>query len=129
MRRLVRVLILALAALVLAAGVGAVWARAQLRASLPQLEGERQLRGLSAPVRITRDDLGVPTIRGATRADVARATGFLHAQDRFFQMDITRRVTEGRLAEVIGARDPSGRNGPGRAETRSRGPRPRGWLP
>ena len=104
MRRMVRVLVLALAALLLAAGVGAVWARAQLRGSLPQLEGERPLRGLSAPVQITRDDLGIPTIRGATRADVARATGFLHAQDRFFQMDLARRRAAGELAALVGAR-------------------------
>src|SRR5688572_24842197 len=104
MRRLVRVLVLALAALMLAAGGGAVWARAKLRGSLPQLEGERQLRGLSAPVQITRDDLGIPTVRGATRADVARATGFLHAQDRFFQMDLARRRAAGELAALVGER-------------------------
>ena len=104
MRRLVRILVLALAALLLAAAAGAVWARTQLRGSLPQLEGERQLRGLSAPVEISRDDLGIPTVRGATRVDVARATGFLHAQDRFFQMDLARRRAAGELAALIGAR-------------------------
>ncbi len=104
MRRLVRVVIFALAALLLAAASGAVWARAQLRGSLPQLEGERQLQGLSAPVEITRDGLGIPAVRGATRADVARATGFLHAQDRFFQMDLARRRAAGELAALVGAR-------------------------
>ncbi len=104
MRRLVRVVILVLAALLLAAASGAVWARAQLRGSLPQVEGERQLRGLSAPVEITRDGLGIPTVRGATRVDVARATGFLHAQDRFFQMDLARRRAAGELAALVGAR-------------------------
>lgn len=104
MRRLVRILVLALGALMLGAGIGAVWARAQLRGSLPQLEGERQLPGLSAPVQITRDDLGIPTIRGATRVDVARATGFLHAQDRFFQMDLARRRAGGELAALVGVR-------------------------
>ena len=104
MRPVVRVLVLALAALLLAAASGAVWARAQLRGSLPQLDGARQLQGLSAAVRITRDDLGIPTIRGATRVDVARATGFLHAQDRFFQMDLARRLAAGELAALVGAR-------------------------
>ncbi len=47
--------------------------------------------GLTAPVTIERDALGVPTVRGRTRADVARALGFVHAQDRFFQMDLLRR--------------------------------------
>ena len=104
MRRLVRVVILALAALLLATASGAVWARAQLRGSLPQLDGERQLRGLSAPLEITRDALGIPTVRGATRVDVARATGFLHGQDRFFQMDLARRRAAGELAALVGAR-------------------------
>ena len=104
MRRLVRVVILALAALLLVAASGGVWARGQLRGSLPQLDGERQLPGLSAPLEITRDALGVPTARGATRVDVARATGFLHAQDRFFQMDLARRRAAGELAALVGAR-------------------------
>src|SRR5262245_46295992 len=82
---------------------GGWWARQQLRASLPILEGEQRVAGLSAPVRIDRDGLGIPTVRGATRADVARATGFLHAQDRFFQMDVSRRRAAGELAELAGA--------------------------
>jgi penicillin amidase len=104
MRRLLRVLLVALAMLLVAAGLGAIWARGQLRGSLAQLEGTRPLPGLSAPVQVTRDALGVPTIRGATRADVARATGFLHAQDRFFQMDLARRRAAGELSGLVGAR-------------------------
>src|SRR5690606_4520670 len=55
-----------------------------LRGSLPQLDGERPLAGLSAPVKIERDSLGVPLITAANRLDAARALGFLHGQDRFF---------------------------------------------
>lgn len=87
---------------VVAAGGTALWGRSQVRASLPLLDGERTLAGLSAPVRVERDGLGVPTIRGASRADVARALGFLHAQERFFQMDLMRRKAAGELAELIG---------------------------
>lgn len=87
--------------LVLAAGV-ATWFYFQLRASLPQLDGTRTVAGLSTPVAITRDDLGVPTVRAASRADVARALGFLHAQDRWFQMDLLRRRAAGELAELFG---------------------------
>ena len=83
---------------------GAVWVRGQLYRSLPQLDGERPLTGLSAAVVVTRDALGVPTIHGATRRDVARATGFLHAQERFFQMDLARRRAAGELAELVGIR-------------------------
>lgn len=88
-------LVLALVAL------GAVWWR--IHASLPPLDGVRQLTGLSGPVKIERDALGVPTLTGASRLDVARATGFVHAQDRFFQMDLTRRSGAGELAELFGA--------------------------
>lgn len=79
---------------------GALWWR--MRSSLPVLDGRLPLAGLSAPVQIGRDALGVPTITGASRPDVARATGFVHAQDRFFQMDLLRRTGAGELAELFG---------------------------
>jgi penicillin amidase len=102
-RRLVLRAFAALVALVLVAGGGgAFWFRSQLRGSLPLLEGERDLAGLASPVRIERDALGVPRIVGANRLDLARATGFLHAQDRFFQMDLLRRGAAGELAEIFG---------------------------
>jgi penicillin amidase len=59
---------------------------------------------LTAPVEVSRDSLGIPTVTGANRADVARATGFLHAQDRYFQMDLSRRRAAGELAELVGPR-------------------------
>jgi penicillin G amidase len=102
MRR--RFLLLTVVLLVVLA-VGAVLrVRHQLRASLPLLDGSHQLAGVSAPVTVTRDVLGIPTIQGRTRADVARATGFLHAQDRFFQMDLTRRRAAGEIAALVGRR-------------------------
>ncbi|HRD49383.1 MAG TPA: penicillin acylase family protein [Candidatus Contendobacter sp.] len=88
--------------LALLIGVG-VWLQVQLRGSLAQLEGVAPLAGLSAPVVVERDALGIPTIHGATRLDVARATGFVHAQERFFQMDLLRRTAAGELAELFGA--------------------------
>ncbi len=75
-----------------------------LRASLAQLDGERKVPGLQAEVTVTRDAAGVPQISGATRADVAYATGFVHAQERFFQMDLLRRTAAGELAELFGPR-------------------------
>ena len=64
----------------------------------------RRLRDCTSNVRVDRDALGVPTITGATREDVARALGFLHAQDRFFQMDLQRRQPAGELSGLVGAR-------------------------
>jgi len=78
------------------------WLYGQLRGSLPQLDGAVTLAGLSAPVIVERDALGVPAIRGDNRLDVARATGFVHAQERFFQMDLLRRAAAGELAALLG---------------------------
>ena len=74
----------------------------RVRASLPQLEGSRPLAGLVAEVVVERDRLGVPTVRGESRLDVSRALGFLHAQDRFFQMDLLRRRSAGELSALVG---------------------------
>lgn len=75
-----------------------------LWASRPVLEGERTLRGLGASVVVTRDTQGVPTVIARNRLDLARATGFLHAQERFFQMDLARRGGAGELAALVGPR-------------------------
>jgi penicillin G amidase len=104
MRRVVRVIPLAVGLIVVLGAGGGFWATSRLRASLPHVDGRLELRGLTAPVIVTRDALGIPTIRGTTRQDVARATGFLHAQDRFFQMDLARRRAAGELSDLVGAR-------------------------
>jgi penicillin amidase len=103
-RRLLKLLLVLVAALVIAAIAAGFWARGRLLASLPQLDGERTIDGLGGPVEIARDTLGVPTVRARSREDLARAMGFLHAQDRFFQMDLSRRRAAGELAALVGAR-------------------------
>ena len=85
--------------LVLAAAVGGY---AFLRASLPTLDGEVAAAGLRGPVTVWRDAQGVPTLRGGDRGDLAFATGFVHAQERFFQMDLLRRAGAGDLAALLG---------------------------
>lgn len=60
------------------------------------------LAGLSAPVEVWRDSLGVPHLWAGTDADLFRAVGYVHAQDRLFQMEMFRRVADGRLAEILG---------------------------
>lgn len=74
-----------------------------LRASLPTLDGEADLPGLERRVTVDRDEQGVATILASSEADAVRALGYVHAQDRFFQMDLARRAASGRLAEVIGS--------------------------
>ncbi|WP_310386060.1 penicillin acylase family protein [Roseateles sp.] len=75
-----------------------------LRASLPQLDGAITLPGLSAPLSMERDALGTAVLRGENRLDLARGLGFLHAQERFFEMDLTRRSAAGELSALFGAK-------------------------
>jgi len=95
-----RVLVGAVALPVLVAG--GAWMT--LRGSLPELDGQHRSPLLSAPVTVERDDNGVPTISGSNRLDVGYATGFVHGQERFFQMDLLRRSAAGELAELFGAK-------------------------
>jgi penicillin amidase len=77
--------------------------RDRLRAALPPLDGRLRLAGLSAPVEVMRDRWGIPHIRAeGGRADAFRAQGFVHAQDRLFQMELNRRRALGRAAEWLG---------------------------
>lgn len=103
MRGLVRVGrgVLWMLLLVLLLALGAVvWLK---ETSTPQVSGTRTLPGLAGPVSVTRDAWGVPHIRAqASDEDAMFALGFVHAQDRAWQMDFQRRVAQGRLAEVLG---------------------------
>jgi penicillin amidase len=76
-----------------------------LRGSLPQLDGRASLAaaGPRAEVAIERDADGIVTVRGADHGDVAYGLGYAHAQDRFFQMDLARRLAAGELAALLGA--------------------------
>ena len=99
MRRwLIRVLLL----LVLLLAGAFVWAWMTLRGSLPLYDGEHALTGLLAEARVTRDHLGVVTIEAGDRLDATRALGFVHAQERFFEMDLSRRAGAGELSALIG---------------------------
>jgi len=103
--RLAKSLKVAAAAVAVAGVLGVIaggWFYTRMKASLPQLDGSAKVPGLSAGVTVERDGLGVPTIRGANRVDVARALGWVHAQERFFQMDLMRRRAAGELAELVG---------------------------
>ena len=73
-----------------------------LRSSLPGLDGEIALAGLTDGTTILRDANGVVTIKASSRADLAQGTGFAHAQDRFFQMDLLRRKGAGELSALFG---------------------------
>ena len=90
---------LALLALVVALALLATWL---LRGSLPTLEGTLALPGLSAPVSVSRDANGTVTIDAANQHDALRALGYVHAQERYFEMDLLRRTAAGELSALFG---------------------------
>lgn len=94
-----RSILVLIALILLAAVVITFW----FRASLPQLSGQQDLNELSAPVSIERDSRGVATIQAETQADMARALGFVHAQERYFEMDLLRRSAAGELSALFGS--------------------------
>ena len=104
MRRPARVSTRILAGLVILGVLAMVALMLSWRASLARLDGDLPLPGLSAPATIERDALGIATIDAADEADMARALGFVHAQERFFEMDLLRRSAAGELSALFGAR-------------------------
>ncbi len=85
----------------LAVGAAATW---HLYKKLPVREGTVQLQRLQGPVQVAYDDRGVPHIRAQNEADLYRALGYVHAQDRLFQMEMVRRLANGELAEILGTK-------------------------
>ena len=103
MRRWLARIAIAIAALLVAVAVlGFGFVRSYQR-SLPIYDGTVTVAGLAAPVAIDRDRYAIPHIRGGSFDDAAFGLGYAHAQDRLWQMEISRRYVEGRLAELFGA--------------------------
>ncbi len=100
-RRTLRAGLLLLIAIALLAALAA-WLL--LRGSVPRLDGDSDLAGLGAPVAVSRDALGVVTIEAGSEADAMRVLGWVHAQERYFEMDLMRRVPAGELSALFGAR-------------------------
>lgn len=98
-RLLVIVLVLAIVAGI---GYGAYWSVSTVRASFPQTKGTIKLDGLAGPVDVKRDGNGIPQIYAESDADLFMAQGFVQAQDRFWEMDVRRHMTSGRLSEMFG---------------------------
>ena len=100
-RKLLRILLVfVLVAAALAAG-GFLWLKSS---GLPQRAGGAPLSGLQAPVEVRWDRWAMPYVRAASAADATAALGWLHANDRLFQMEISRRAAAGRLSELFGER-------------------------
>ena len=101
MAKWIKRVVLALFCLFLLLAGGAWWL---LRGSLPQLQGTPALSGLSAPAQVQRDAIGVVTIDAASQIDAMRALGYVHGQERYFEMDLLRRTAAGELSALFGER-------------------------
>ena len=102
MRAIRRVLLIVVGTLLVLALLVVGGAYLWMRGSLPQTEGEARIAALEAPVTVRRNDDGMVRIQAANEADLYRALGFVHAQERLWQMDFMRRTASGRLSEVMG---------------------------
>ncbi|HWU60341.1 MAG TPA: penicillin acylase family protein [Microbacteriaceae bacterium] len=98
--RFLGIVVVVIVTLALVAGALGFWT---VTRSFPKLSGEIDLPGLTKPVTVQRDNAGIPQITAETSHDLFMAEGYVHAQDRFWEMDFRRHVTSGRLAELFGA--------------------------
>lgn len=102
-RRARLIVIVLVLALVAGIGYGTYWSVSTVRASYPQTNGTAELAGLDSDVEVKRDSYGIPQIYADSDADLFRAQGFVQAQDRFWEMDVRRHMTAGRLSEMFGS--------------------------
>ena len=101
-RKIRRTLLAGLVLLVVLAVVLTAGVITQGRRPLPQTTGTIEMPGLEGEVEVLRDERGIPHIYADTIGDLMRAQGYVQAQDRFFEMDLRRHITAGRLAELVG---------------------------
>src|SRR5690242_2402273 len=99
---LIRIFLWLLLLVILVVAGAVTYAYYLAESALPQLDGQAQVAGLTAPVTVTRDSHGVPTIETASLEDLFFAQGYVTAQDRLWQMDIMRRFGAGELSEILG---------------------------
>jgi penicillin amidase len=99
---LVKVSVILVALVLACIGVAGTWLYLIARSPLPQLDGTIAVAGISANVRVIRDEHGAPSIEASTLDDLFFAQGYVIAQDRLWQMDAMRRAAAGELAEILG---------------------------
>ena len=99
MTRLLKRTSLGLLMLIVLAAAALAW---YIHGKQPQRSGSVDLVGLQAPVSVRYDERGVPHIEAGNEADMYHALGYVHAQDRLFQMEVARRLARGELAEILG---------------------------
>ncbi|MEU6969187.1 penicillin acylase family protein [Kitasatospora aureofaciens] len=101
-RRARLIVIVLVVLLVAGVGYGGYRGVTAVRASFPEVDGTVKVAALSAPVDVKRDANGIPQLYADTSEDLFRAQGYVQAQDRFWEMDVRRHITAGRLSEMFG---------------------------
>ena len=101
-KRIILFLLILIVVLATALAAAAAFGRATVRRSFPQVFGEVRLAGLEGPVEVYRDPHGIPHVYASNPRDLFFAQGYVHAQDRFWQMDFWRHIGSGRLSELFG---------------------------
>jgi len=104
MRYALRIIAALVAAVLAIVGLAGGWLFWRFEGTAPKIAGEMAVEGADAAVRIVRDRHGVPHVFAESEADAFFGLGFAQAQDRIFQMDLTRRLMQGRLSELVGSR-------------------------
>src|SRR5690554_4910300 len=98
-----RIVLIILAIVLLLAVAGSIFVAYTVRRPFPQTDGTITLDGLESEVNVLRDEYGVPHIYAENENDLYFAQGYVHAQDRFWQMEFWRHVGQGRLSEIVGS--------------------------
>lgn len=101
MKILKRVITIVIAIIVLALAAGIIYLNRVKTRAVPDYNAEVDLENLTSPVTVYRDSFGIPHIYAENEADLYRTVGYVMAQDRLWQMDLMRRITTGRLSEVL----------------------------
>jgi len=102
MRVLAKIILVIVGILLIVLVAAAVFGTIQIRQPFPETEGEVVLLGLKEPVDIYRDEFGIPHIYAQNQEDMFFAQGYVHAQDRFWQMEFWRHIGQGRISEIVG---------------------------
>lgn len=101
--RLKKIIITVLSIVLILIVAAFLYLQSRFKSSIPERSGTVMVGSLNAPVQVTFDKMGVPQIWARTTEDALFALGWVHAGDRLFQMDMLRRISQGRLAEFFGA--------------------------
>ncbi len=102
MRVLAKIVLVIAGILLIALGAAAIFGIINIRQPFPETDGEVALQGLQEPVDIYRDEFGIPHIFAKNQHDLFYAQGYVHAQDRFWQMEFWRHIGQGRISEIVG---------------------------